>query len=272
MQASLIQRHYDEVIAPHYDLDPQSVLGDSLDRAIAQIARQFGGAGRRRLQVLDIGMGTGRFLEKLKTDAGLRIQPFGVDLSEKMVHYARARIPDLVAAVEDAANLDECFPAQSFDLISTHFVTGFVPVGLLAPKIWSRLADGGYWSFVGGTKAGFPELQNMASAKNLKWLFGGKSLNVDERVNNPSGPEEVVQTLEENGFFIRACEVFTPEVYFADLKEFLEFGYYGGWLTPFIEALGLHKARPMVRLLLNKLVFPVRDHHNIAIVLAQKAE
>ena len=34
---STIQRHYDQVIAPHYDRDPQAVLDSSLMRAIDQL-------------------------------------------------------------------------------------------------------------------------------------------------------------------------------------------------------------------------------------------
>jgi SAM-dependent methyltransferase len=271
MQTSLIQRHYDEVIAPHYDLDPQSVIGNSLDRAIAQIRCQhLQLKNQSLLNVLDIGMGTGRFLNKLKADAGLCIQPFGLDLSEKMIDLARERIPDLVAVVEDAANLDVCFPDQAFDIISTHFVTGFVPIDLLAPKIWGKLKPGGYWSLIGGTKAGFPALQRKAQAKNLRWLYGGKTFDVDELVNNPSDRFEVIQSLENAGFEVKASETFTPKLSFADLNEFLEFGYFGGWLTPFIEALGLHKAKPPIRLLLNALVFPIDDQHCIEIALAQK--
>jgi SAM-dependent methyltransferase len=271
MQTNPIQRHYDEVIAPHYDRDPQSVIGDSLDRALAQIRKQqVKAADRKRLQVLDIGMGTGRFLEMLSARSRLPIQPFGLDLSAKMVEAAGLRIPDLVAVVDDAANLDIYFQSQSFDLIATHFVTGFVPLEVLAPKIWDRLGPDGYWSFIGGTKAGFPELRRKASAKNFKWLLRGKSIDVDEIVSNPADQEEVIGTLEQNGFAIRECETFSPALHFANFKEFMEFGYWGGWLTPFIEALGLHKARPMFRMLVNALVFPVEDHHSIEIVLAQK--
>jgi len=270
MQTHVIQRHYDEVIAPHYDLDPQSVIGDSLDRAIAQIQEsQLIEPSHGRLKVFDIGMGTGRFLEKL-TQAGLSIEPFGLDLSQKMIDVARRRITGLVTALDDAANMDAHFQSESFDLISTHFMTGFVPMSLLAPKIWSKLAEGGYWSFAGGTKAGFPELQKKANAKSLRWLFGGNSINVDTQVTNPADRSEVIQTLESNGFVIQECDTFTPELHFADFDEFLEFGYWGGWLTPFIEALGLQHARPLVRLFLNKFVFPAEDHHNIEIVLAQK--
>ncbi len=54
------------------------------------------------------------------------------------------------------------------------------------------------------------------------------------------------------------------------LTQFMEFGYRGGWLTPLIEAMGLHRAGPMKRWLLNHLAFPVKDSHNIVIALGRK--
>ncbi len=160
MKTNTIQRQYDEIIAPYYDLDPQTVTGVSLDRAAEQFQNeQVGGSQAARLRVFDIGVGTGAFLGKLMALGGPAMQLFGLDLSQKMIEIARTKIPDLVAAVDDAANLDAHFPDQPFDLICTHFLTGFVPMQVLAPKIWSRLEVGGYWSLVGGTKAGFPALR-----------------------------------------------------------------------------------------------------------------
>src|SRR5262249_29507178 len=125
MQTTVIQRQYDEIIASRYDFDPHSVIGDSLDRAVAQIQGNLAAGGNEDLHVLDLGVGTGRFLEKLRGAAGLNIRPFGLDISRAMIDVARARIPDLVAAIDDAANLDEYFRGQAFDLACTHFITGF---------------------------------------------------------------------------------------------------------------------------------------------------
>jgi SAM-dependent methyltransferase len=272
MHTKLIQRHYDEVIAPYYDLDPQSVIGDSLDVAIAQILEWLPvGEELPPLKVLDLGMGTGRFLEKLRARTSREIQPFGLDLSERMIDIARDRIADLVAVVDDAANVAAHFPDESFDLIATHFMTGFVPLAVLAPKIAAKLAHGGRWSIVAGTKSGYPELQRKANSAYIRWLFGGKQLQVDALVCNPADRGEVVSTLEREGFAAQECETFAPEVQFANLDEFLEFAYRGGWLTPFIEALGLHRPSWPVRTFLNTCVFPMKDHHSIEIVLAQKA-
>jgi Methyltransferase domain len=270
MTIDTIQRQYDEVIASHYDLDPQSVTGDTLDRAVEQIRKQLLPDGPAPLRVYDVGMGTGMFLTRLRTLTGDQLFPFGLDLSQKMIDCAYQKIPDLSGAVDTAANLDAHFPEQTFDLISTHFISGFVPLHVLAPKVCSRLAEGGYWSYLGATKASYPGLQAKANNKFLRWMFGGQSLDIDSMVLSPANQQEVFDTMERNGFVVRECETFQPKLRFRNLDEFLEFGYYGGWLTPFIEAIGLHKARAVTRFVLNQFVFPFEDHHSIEIHLAQK--
>jgi SAM-dependent methyltransferase len=272
LPSCLIRTQYDEVIAPHYDRDPHAIIGDSLERALAQIeALACAGDSAVPVSVLDIGMGTGRFLEMLAARLPRPVRLFGLDLSPQMIALARARLPGLETACDDAVNLDAHFPGVLFDLIATHFITGFVPARVLAPKVWRRLAPGGYWSLVGGTKEGFPELQKKASAKSLQWLFRGPKMVVEELVHNPADRAEFVRTLENHGFAVCACETFLPEFRLANYEQFMAFGYYGGWLTPFIEALGLHRAPPLLRILLNAFVFPVKDHHSVEIILAQKA-
>jgi SAM-dependent methyltransferase len=270
MQTTVIQRQYDEIIASYYDFDPHAVIGDSLDWALGQIKTHLTADGSDVLQVLDLGVGTGRFLEKLRGDAGLKIRPFGVDLSRAMIDIARARIPDLVAAIEDAANLENHFRGQTFDLACTHFLTGFVPLGLLAPQVTNKLKAGGWWTFVGGTRQGFPVLQAKANSEFFQELFDTSGFDVGQFVCNPTDEQTVVAELKRNGLAVRACETFRPTFRFQDLTEFLEFAYYGGWLTPFIESLGLDQPTPLVRTLLNQFFFPVRDQHAIVIALAQK--
>ena len=174
MSTTEVHHAYNDVVATHYDLDPQGVIGRSLDRGIAQMKEESlldGG----ELRVLDIGMGTGLFLEKLRLAAGGRIVPFGIDLAENMLEVARRRLPGLEAVVGDASNLDAFFPGREFDCICTHFVTGFVPMRVLAPQIARKLRPGGCWSLVGGTKAAYPALQAKGDSKLLRWLSGAGS-------------------------------------------------------------------------------------------------
>jgi SAM-dependent methyltransferase len=267
----IIQHAYNDVVAPHYDLDPQGVTGDSLDRAIHQLREHlFFGDGALPLRVLDLGMGTGLFLSRLKVLGGDQVVPFGLDLAENMIACARRKIPDLVAEVDDAANLDAHFPGQMFDCVSTHFVTGFVPMSVLAPKIWDRLEEGGYWSLVGGTKEAYPVLQAKANSRLLRWLFGAGTQKIDDAFCNPANRDDAVRTLEANGFEVCAAETFEPALQFKNFDAFMEFAYQGGWLTPLIESIGANKLKPVTRWMLNRLFFPISDHHSIAIVLARK--
>ncbi|MBV9330360.1 MAG: class I SAM-dependent methyltransferase [Alphaproteobacteria bacterium] len=271
MTTTTIQQQYDELIAPRYDLDPQGVTGSTLDRAAEQIRSQ--GLLEHRddsLQVYDVGMGTGMFLTRLMALAPNLIEPFGLDLSQKMIDCAYQKLPGLAGAVDTAANLDAHFPEYSFDLICTHFISGFVPLHVLAPKVWSRLEDGGYWSFLGATKSAYPNLQAKANNKFLRFLFGGQQLDIDNMVLSPKNQRDVHETLERNGFVVRQCETYQPKLQFANLEDFLKFAYYGGWLTPFVDAIGLHNAGALSRWILDRFFFPLEDHHCIEIHLAQK--
>jgi SAM-dependent methyltransferase len=270
MHTHAIQRQYDEIIAPQYDADPQSVIGDSLDRALAQLLElpQIR-TPTTTLRVLDLGIGTGRFFTKL---ARLHrpLQPVGLDLSEKMLAIARERVPGLVAVVDDGRNLDAHFELASFDLVCTHFIAGYIPVGILAPLVWDKLAQGGYWSFVGGMQEGFPALNRLTRSVVVRWLFGSRGFDPGEIVSSPRDRADLARQLSAHGFSVRLAETFVPEFRFANYEEFLDVCYRGGWLTPFIEAWGAHKAGRTLRLLLNTFVFPLRDHHVIEIVLAEK--
>src|SRR5262249_42248210 len=151
------------------------------------------------------------------------------------------RVPDLEAAGDDARNLELHFPGLSFGLDCTHLLTGFVPLEVLQPKIYDMLRTGGTWSYAAGTLQGFTGLHQKASTRLIRWLFGIRKLEASAFVNNPADQRQVEQTVQRSGFEICECETFSPRATFNDFKEFLEFAYYGGWLTPFVESLGLHR-------------------------------
>jgi SAM-dependent methyltransferase len=271
MSTATIHRVYNDVVAANYDRDPQGVTRRSLDIAVRQLHEQdLFGPTKEPLRVFDVGMGTGLFLGKLRELAADQIAPFGLDLAENMVENARRKIPGLVAVVGDAAELDIYFPGQSFECICTHFVTGYVPMHVLAPAIANRLEEGGYWSMIGGTKAAYPALQARGSSKLLRWLSGVGSRQMDDTVLNPADLREVVDTMEAQGLEICAAETFEPTLEFQDFDQFMEFAYQGGWLTPLVETIGLHRAGPVKRWLFNHLVFPIRDSHHIVIALGRK--
>ncbi len=269
---STIQRQYDEIIAPHYDRDPGSILASSFQRGITQIQNTNLLQSQKPLQALDIGIGTGSFLSQIAALTESEVSLSGLDISEKMLDIARTKIPNLKAVVDTAANLEHHFVGKSFDLICSHFITGFVPMSELAPKIWDLLEEGGYWSLIGQTMAGYPTLRKKEASlpyKVFRWFSSSPKVEMDI-VCNPKGRGEVLETFRENGFEVCHIETFEPQVDFANIGEFLDFGYRSGWLTPFIEKLGIHKASKMFTLVMNLLFFPCHDHLSIEIALAQK--
>ncbi len=270
MKQEEIQRQYDEVIAPHYDLDPLSVTGRSLSRAIAQLKSEGCLSGvLPSMEVLDVGIGTGRFCEQLRHESDRDIRPYGLDISRQMIELAMARIPDLIAEVDDGANIGVHFETTSFDLVCTHFVTGFVPLEQLAPEIFSKLKPGGCWSFIGGTSQGFSKLQQVSRSPLIKLLFGGHSPRLND-LRTPTDQAEVERSLRNHSFEICEIETFLPQLQFRNFDEFMAFAWKGGWLTPFIEDVGLQNAGRLTQLLLNQFVFPVKDCHQIVIALARK--
>lgn len=267
-----IKRQYDEVIAPHYDLDPFAVVRDAFTLALSQLfSHGTLHSALPTLQVLDIGLGTGAFLERLRYESDRRIVPYGLDISPRMLDIARTRLPDLSAEVDDAARLAQHFVGTTFDLICTHFVTGFVPLASIAPEVHAKLKPGGVWSFVGGASDGYPELRRLANTALPRWLAGGRTLDLSD-LNTPENLDEVVKLMEQSGFTVVEAATFEPRLEFTNFDEFMAFAWRGGWLTPYVESLGLHQAGRFKRFLLDQCVFPVSDVHRIVIALARKAK
>lgn len=270
MESAVIQRQYDDVIASQYDQDPQNTTGNSLERALDYLDQEgVFSEVLPALRVLDVGMGTGMFLDKLRKRSPRAIEPWGIDISRQMAGIAGKKLPDLVYAIDDGANLDQHFTDEQFDLVATHFVTGFVPIEHVAPRIFAKLDAGGVWSFVGGTTAGYSELHRRAGHPLIKLLFGSGAPDLQGMIC-PNSEQQIVDVLKKNGFEILSSETFEPELRFRDFATFMEYGYHGGWLTPFIEHIGLHKAKRWQQAILNRLVFPVVDHHNIVLAVARR--
>ena len=267
----IIKRQYNEIIAPKFDMDAKGIYASTYQKGITQIQKTNILKSQTPLKFLDVGIGTGSFLEQIFLLYESEINFFGIDISEKMLDIAKKKIPNLITIVDNAINLEHHYVGQSFDLICSHFVTGYVPMRELAPKVWNLLDEGAYWSWIGQTMASYPNLRKIEDslASKLIYWISGNSID-DDCVSSPQDRSEVIEILEENGFEICQIETFEPKIDFANLNDFLDFGYYNGWLTPFIEQMGIHQASKMLSLMINILLFPIHDNQSIEIALARK--
>jgi ubiquinone/menaquinone biosynthesis C-methylase UbiE len=96
-------------------------------QALPQLHEVFAGRDQRRLRLLDIGCGTGRFLDFLK-QTWPRLPALGVDMSEPYVRYARrhlkrwSRMNFIVGSAESLA-----VPDRSQDAVTSIFLFHELP-------------------------------------------------------------------------------------------------------------------------------------------------
>ena len=96
-------------------------------QALPQLHEVFAGRDQRKLRLLDIGCGTGRFLNSLK-QAWPRLPAFGLDMSEPYVRYAKRHLKRwsrINLAVGNAESLP--VPDQSHDAVTSIFVFHELP-------------------------------------------------------------------------------------------------------------------------------------------------
>jgi ubiquinone/menaquinone biosynthesis C-methylase UbiE len=96
-------------------------------QALPQLREIFAGRDQRKLSLLDIGCGTGRFLDSLK-QVWPRLPAFGLDMSEPYVRYAKRHLKRwsrINLAVGNAESLPA--PDESQDAVTSIFVFHELP-------------------------------------------------------------------------------------------------------------------------------------------------
>src|ERR1700733_12950315 len=96
-------------------------------QALPQLHEVFAGRDQRKLSVLDIGCGTGRFLDSLK-QVWPRLPVFGLDMSEPYVRYARRHLKRwsrINLAVGNAESLPA--PDESQEAVTSIFMFHELP-------------------------------------------------------------------------------------------------------------------------------------------------
>ena len=96
-------------------------------QALPQLHEVFAGRDQRKLSILDIGCGTGRFLDFLK-QAWPRLPALGIDMSEPYARYARRHLKRwsrIKLAVGNAESLP--VPDKSQDAVTSIFLFHELP-------------------------------------------------------------------------------------------------------------------------------------------------
>jgi ubiquinone/menaquinone biosynthesis C-methylase UbiE len=117
--------------AERYDTQVEVLFngtGNAMRRqALPQLHEVFAGRDQRRLKLLDIGCGTGRFLDSLK-QAWPRLPTIGLDMSEPYIRHAKRHLrrwSKMNFAVGNAESLP--LPGESLDAVTSIFLFHELP-------------------------------------------------------------------------------------------------------------------------------------------------
>lgn len=263
-------------VAPHYNVADQfGALSKSHDIAIDQILntslRQ-----RAALNILDLGVGTGTFLQKLHEfipSAHLT----GFDISKEMLSEAQKNI-DFTAIEASATEAERYLPLHSQDLILAHFINAYIPIDTLFQTACFLAKANGYFSFITTTYESFPVAQNILAefiSKDslVSRVVGHYYKTIVKNTTVASGYNELTEAFKSHHFEIVAHERLSIPITLNDVNELITFGIDGTWFLNAMNIRMLPKnfliAR-LKRIFSHVFTFPYHDTHVIDVILAKK--
>ena len=102
----------------------------SVLETLESVARAFRADGRTKVRIMEIGAGTGYWLdlvEKFFRDAGLEVELTALDISQEALDRLQARKPGLTPVREDLKTVDPDRFSGRFDLVMAFYVLHHLP-------------------------------------------------------------------------------------------------------------------------------------------------
>jgi len=266
---------YSELAGNYATADRFGSISESHRVAIEQIYKAHLGI-RPNYKVLDLGVGNGAFLEKLKKympDADFT----GIDISREMLAHARKVIP-LTAIEASATEASLYLPHHSQDLVLAHFINAYIPINTLFTEASLLTRANGYFSLISTTYESFPVAQQhladfIASDTLVSSVVGHYYKAMVRNTTVASGLDELLQVFDKHQLEVVAHQRLRIPITLNDIDELARFGIEGTWFLNSISMRMLPKNFLIARLkrLFNKIfTFPYHDEHIIDVVLAKK--
>ena len=267
---------YNSVASQYATADCFGSITKSHQIAIQQIKNSSIIEGCSDMNVLDLGVGDGAFLRKIKNlypSATLT----GIDISGEMLKQARKDL--FLKTIEaSAAQASQFLPLNSQDLILAHFINAYVPIPILFKQAEMLTRINGHFSMITTTYDSFPVAQQyladfISSESLLSSIVGHYYKAVVKNTTVASGEEELLQALRKHKFTILEHHRLRIPVTLNNIDELALFGIEGTW---FLNSLSIRMLprkfllQRIKRLFNTIFTFPYQDTHVIDIVLAKK--
>ncbi|MCR9192074.1 MAG: class I SAM-dependent methyltransferase [Gammaproteobacteria bacterium] len=263
-------------IASQYDTaDCFGSITESHDCAIEQI-NQANIDTASHCNILDMGVGDGSFLRKIKPyfpAADLT----GIDVSDEMLKRAGTDL-SLNAIEASAAQATQYVPANSQDLVLAHFINAYIPIKTLFQQAQTLTRDQGHFSIITTTYESFPVAQQhlanfIARESLLSSIVGHYYKAVVKNTTVAAGEEELLQAFDDHKFEVLEHKRLYIPITLNNIDELALFGIEGTWFLNTLSIRMLPKKFLLQRIkrLFHKIfTFPYEDTHVIDVVLAKK--
>nr|VFK62614.1 MAG: Methyltransferase domain-containing protein [Candidatus Kentron sp. TUN] len=249
---------YDKETASFFETDLFGLYSSSHDLVLRQLD-EYNAALKN---VLDIGCGTGWFLEKL-VDNYTELSLSGSDPSPHMLKIARSKpkLANLSIFISDIQQLTRLVPAQSFDMVSLHYVLCYVPKEIAFPIIAKLVKPGGLFSLATMTKENsFPALEKLSDFIDID------KDEIDSICHTPLSKEELLAYIESSKLFnIEMWDTLEKSMSFESKSQLSDFAFHSGWVSEVSN-----EYRPHIEHAIQDaqgIQFPIQDHFCSEIIL-----
>lgn len=263
-------------IAGHYATANRfGSISESHKCAIAQIKNAHLGL-RPHYKVLDLGVGNGAFLQKLKKHMPLA-DFTGIDVSKERLKRAHEVLP-LTTIETSATEASHFLPHHSQDLVLAHFINAFIPIRTLFNQAALLTRASGHFSIITTTYDSFPVAQQqlanfIAEESLLSSIVGHYYKAIVKNTTVAASEEELMHAFDEHKFSVLEHQRLHIPITLNNIDELALFGIEGTWFLNSLSIRMLPKTFLIQRLkrLFSKIfTFPYQDTHIIDVVLAKK--
>nr|VFK20694.1 MAG: Methyltransferase domain-containing protein [Candidatus Kentron sp. LFY] len=251
---------YDKEIANFFETDLFELYSTSHDLVLKQLDAR----NAVLKKVLDIGCGTGWFLEKL-VDNYTELSLSGSDISPHMLEIAQSKpkLTNLSIFISDIQQLIQVVPAQSFDMVSLHYVLCYEPKEIAFPIVAKLVRPGGLFSLATMTKENsFPALQKLSGSL----LENIDKDEADSLCYTPLSKEDLLEYIESSKLFeIEMWNTLDKPMSFESKAQLSDFAFRSGWVSEVSDEYRPHIEKAIQDA--QDIQFPIQDHFYSEIVL-----
>lgn len=273
---SMVLKDMYNSLAGQYDLADQfGAITKSHHAAIDQIHRLVP-KHHSDFRVLDLGVGDGAFLKKLKPSLPDAYYT-GVDVSAEMLKRAHESL-ELKTIEASATDVGQFLPPHSQDLVLAHFINAYIPMQALFDSVRSLTKANGYFSFITTTYDSFPVAQQyladfIAEGTLLSSVVGHYYKSILKNTTVATDEKTLLNAFSEHEFEVLEHKRFHVPIVLNDIDALALFGIEGTWFLNSLSIRMLPKTfllQRLKRLFERIFTFPYHDTHVIDVVLAKK--